>query len=553
MSTREIEKESVSVCDWRNGALKVSGDELWQLSTVGEAQPSSAAGDHIACTNLDEHVRLRLNPMRRWSEDQFSPHCQLPVKEVNSGLVLCFQAMARESIGIALSSEPNFVKQSVYEIHLGAVGNTSTSFQRKGIKERSLNVPSRVCHDKAWIPYWVCWFGGKVYAGIGNVPSEQCIGVLDDSESPVENIRYVGFGNLARGGSNNTHTSPVHIQKVLLTTIPPSLPEKLNALPADLPVVVVQSEEADEYRKLLEDYKKECNLRRSRAEKFGTAYKEPAPEAFLPWTQAKRLRENPEKGFVTGFDLQDPEELAKQEARKARFGITNDKPVVGEGEAAEMNIAEDDSNLKTLEVVQAWDKEQMLRPQRNDPPPALWKQNTSAQSGEDQDGTNDFAMEPPKPVEQVPAKIHLFAIDWAAFKQIRNKDLMSYFSIYGPTYIEWLADLSCNICFEDKFSAARALHNLSQDIPSPAPENVQDSDKEGYEAPDLGNMGWRFCLRPIRKVSLTAMRKLDFLFLMHDLPMASPLIHQWATIGLKRQTWSTGNHSPGFDAACSIF
>jgi hypothetical protein len=143
----------------------------------------------------------------------------------------------------------------------------------------------------------------------------------------------------------------------------------------------------------------------------------------------------------------------------------------------------------------------MLRPQRRDPPPSLWKQQPSDTEVKDQDGSNDFAMEPPKPIEQVPEKIHVFAIDWAAFKQIRNKDLMNYFSIYGPTYIEWLADLSCNICFEDKFSAARALHNLSQEIPSPAPDTVQDSDKEGYQAPDFGNMGWRFCLRPIRKVS----------------------------------------------------
>jgi hypothetical protein len=80
----------------------------------------------------------------------------------------------------------------------------------------------------------------------------------------------------------------------------------------------------------------------------------------------------------------------------------------------------------------------------------------------------------------------------------------SYFSIYGPSYVEWLADLSCNVCFEDKFTASRALHNLSQEIPSPPPpaDDVQNDETEHNNdtRPDFGNMGWRFCLAPIRKV-----------------------------------------------------
>ena len=76
----------------------------------------------------------------------------------------------------------------------------------------------------------------------------------------------------------------------------------------------------------------------------------------------------------------------------------------------------------------------------------------------------------------------------------------SYFSIYGPSYVEWLADLSCNVCFEDKFTASRALHNLSQEIPSPPPAEIQNETENNDTPPDFGNMGWRFCLEPIRKV-----------------------------------------------------
>jgi hypothetical protein len=126
----------------------------------------------------------------------------------------------------------------------------------------------------------------------------------------------------------------------------------------------------------------------------------------------------------------------------------------------------------------------------------------------------------------VPEKIHLCSIDWAAFKQIRTEDIMAYFASYGPSYVEWLGELSCNILFEDRFSAARALANMSTELPSPPPQEVMNQSPEAattteergdadtakdedaaattaaVEAPpDLGNMGWRLCHAPIRKQS----------------------------------------------------
>jgi hypothetical protein len=65
--------------------------------------------------------------------------------------------------------------------------------------------------------------------------------------------------------------------------------------------------------------------------------------------------------------------------------------------------------------------------------------------------------------------------------------------------VEWLGDLSCNLCFEDKFTASRALQNVSQEIPSP-PTTTGSDQNESYKPSDLGNMGWRFCLQPIQKV-----------------------------------------------------
>ena len=88
--------------------------------------------------------------------------------------------------------------------------------------------------------------------------------------------------------------------------------------------------------------------------------------------------------------------------------------------------------------------------------------------------------------------------------------VQAYFSGYGPSYVEWLGELSCNVLFQDKFSAARALQHMSQELPSPPPMELRFMQDAGQNpatetepetaAPDLSNMGWRFCQKPIRKV-----------------------------------------------------
>ena len=56
-------------------------------------------------------------------------------------------------------------------------------------------------------------------------------------------------------------------------------------------------------------------------------------------------------------------------------------------------------------------------------------------------------------------KIHVFALaaDRPKFPSIRSDDLMAFFGGFGPTYVEWLGDTSCNIHFADELSAKRAL------------------------------------------------------------------------------------------------
>lgn len=67
--------------------------------------------------------------------------------------------------------------------------------------------------------------------------------------------------------------------------------------------------------------------------------------------------------------------------------------------------------------------------------------------------------------------------------------------------MEWLGDLSCNVLFEDKFSAIRAMQAMARDLPTPPPAELNEDDDE-YHPPDFGAMGWKIGKRFVRKVSL---------------------------------------------------
>jgi hypothetical protein len=539
-------KSSTSECTWITSFWAASPDADWtQKSPVPaaqEGQQSQANENDVVGVHLSDNIRVILPPAAqknskkkhtgnpgnfRWQELHFHPHLKADDTE---GLVLMFQAMARESIAIALSSQPGF-SSDMFEIICGAAGNTVTTIRKRGGKQQA-SIPSRVCREDAWVSYWICLYNDKIYVGNGNVPGKDCYAVLDaskanqtaatdeqqkdemaqqDDKEAVETadastkvdeiattaekesctpIQYVGFGNATKPGAKND----VKLQNILLTNLPPFMVEVLNGMPSqdELPIIVLPADtpEGKEMLQLLQDYRADCLTRKSRAAKYGTRYQEQPLESLLPWTKVKRLRENPVKGFATGLDLMDPKEREKQSARKARFAseeVTND----ANGEVSS-------EHETTTEAEHAWDKETLLRPMRRDPPSHLWKNNdTSTPAKQD-----PFSIQPAKLATWVPEKLHLSSLDWAAFKQIRNQDIMSYFGEYRSSYIEWLGDISCNVCFADKHTAARALQNFSHDIPTPVPDSVvKIGTGKSNDIPDLGNMTWKLGKKAIRKVA----------------------------------------------------
>eukprot|EP00128_Syssomonas_multiformis_P019081 Colp12_sorted_trinity150504_noHs@18016 len=161
---------------------------------------------------------------------------------------------------------------------------------------------------------------------------------------------------------------------------------------------------------------------------------QPAPIVFdaslldmdsIPKLQPTRYANNA-GGFVTGFDIYSKEEIEKKNARAQRFGAE----AVGETKPTEPVKAAktgkwNKSKGKTLELE--------LQEERVDP-----------------------TLES----EYRPQAIHMYGTD-----ELSTKDIMRYFGEYQPSFIEWINDSSCNVVWDDEFTAKRALRGMGTPLP----------------------------------------------------------------------------------------
>ena len=559
--TREVEHRSASACTFESATVSITAnnDGSWKLATSNDdfaslnipsdKMANYAAGESTAesivtngddvngtklvkCQTLAPGTTIRVPPMEResggWSSSNFHEHLRLPPDaKPGKGMVVQLQAMGRECLAIALSPYHDYELGKTYVVHFGANGNLQTVLRRHVNYTECIDVtfPSRVCCEDTWIDYWIILQGGKLSAGVGATPGKYCLGTMDDSmydmlRSGVDAVRYVGIGNSAL----QRNARDVRVRNVSVMGIPKHF--GLEGIPID------EQEEGGSSKfinvlemglygsrqnsgggeanmpseaELLAEYEKERAKAKARAAKFGIEYKEPAPDAFLKWSEARRLRANPERGFITGIDTFSTEEKAKAIARKERFkmeerkrkGLDNedDEGIAGEeGEEGMEDDEEDDvaewekTKKEPLPMEQAWENWELVKQFRADPPAGLLTcggddvvVDCPTDEMEGGDEKKEFI---PKKVSIAPTKVHIFSIDWAPFKQIRTDDLMSYFRDYGPSYVEWLGELSCNVLFEDKYSAARAMNAMSTELPSPPPESVVKKPSLNWTPPE---------------------------------------------------------------------
>ena len=350
--------------------------------------------------------------------------------------------MARECITIALSPSPYFIRSKTYVIHFGENGDLSTVLCRPGSSSITSLATPRICSDRSYRPYWIILkVDGTLSAGFGYIPGLSTFAKLDDSmysqvRSGIDAPKYVGFGNSSipgRDARGRGIVSNIKVRKIRVMPIPFVFENFIGGIPISEPCDGSNNNNASEEDKnedvsLRRLYASECDKSRKRSIKFGTEYKMPGPDAFLRWSDARRLRANPKPGFVTGLNLYTEEEKEKARKRAERFEAEREAMGGGRGDNIKtgQKSDDDDDEGKMPILNSAWDNFEFLQKMRTDAPShligldGLPKDNVSSSliaNGDVVDNSNNVPS-------VVPEKVHLFTIDWAAFKQIRTDDIM---------------------------------------------------------------------------------------------------------------------------------
>jgi hypothetical protein len=56
-----------------------------------------------------------------------------------------------------------------------------------------------------------------------------------------------------------------------------------------------------------------------------------------------------------------------------------------------------------------------------------------------------------------PDALHVYGVDL-----LSTGDILAHFNAYGATYVEWLNDSSCNVCFPDMFTVKRVIVQMGE-------------------------------------------------------------------------------------------
>jgi len=321
---------------------------------------------------MKQGATIRIPPMQwhcgGWDDQHFHDQLRipLPVRSGSSsssstpmssssspsrGIVVTLEAMARECIAVALSPRPYFDLGKTYVVHLGAASNLQTVIRRRMANPSDtvdVALPSpNICSSDKFQSYWIMLQNkGQVSVGVGKIPGKHCVASLDDSvyhelRSGVDAVKYVGLGNSALG----KRARDVKVRNVRVMSVPDAF-VAFGGIPVTAyDAVQARREEQQEEGQGKEDYEndgiedalwmeysKECEKAKKRAEKFGIEYKQPQPDAFFSWSEARRMRANPERGFITGFNIMDEKEQEKQRKRKERFEMDSNKSGIGDGD-----------------------------------------------------------------------------------------------------------------------------------------------------------------------------------------------------------------------------
>jgi Nuclear cap-binding protein subunit 3 len=143
-------------------------------------------------------------------------------------------------------------------------------------------------------------------------------------------------------------------------------------------------------------------------------------------------------GFVTGFDITAPEQAERRAARSQRFATSLQAGDKARNVQAASSMHGDGGAANALQMSGALGSNGPVHEERPimvaDVDPL--ENRRAALVGE----------------SVRPSVLHVFGVD-----EMSTTDIRSHFLEYGPSWIEWINDSSCNVTFEDEFTASRVL------------------------------------------------------------------------------------------------
>ena len=228
----------------------------------------------------------------------------------------------------------------------------------------------------------------------------------------------------------------------------------------------------------------EADKAKKRAERFGSEYKEPKGEALarglgmsrkevLAMRKAEAVKKSHRRGgaLVTGFDMFDPAEEAKRAARAAKFGdqlgLTPEQVAIRQREAEE-RVERAKRSAAYAAVAAAGDLSLNV-------------------SGGDPQDVFETRVDPDLDAQWRADAVHLYGVD-----HMTTQECMNYFGEYGPVFVEWINDSSCNVCFDDEHTARRAIRMKGVAMGAGANPDERGALPEGTIAEMLWHSGPEF-------------------------------------------------------------
>lgn len=99
--------------------------------------------------------------------------------------------------------------------------------------------------------------------------------------------------------------------------------------------------------------------------------------------------------------------------------------------------------------------------------------------------------------------------------EMSTKDVFAYFSDFAPGSVEWIDDSSCNVVWDDEFTASRVLMAVGKEIQKPTDEDISDAVevrwKQGPPHPKAKCLLLRLATKKDKKLPGAARRSMYYL------------------------------------------